>query len=353
MTHLDDGTLQAFLDDELAPADRASVAEHLLACDRCQHAHESLTRANALVTQSASVLDVAPTAPVRRRTSGHEGRAQQSRGRTRLAAVGRAAVLVIATAAVAAAAAAAVPGTPVHDWVTRALAPSDTEPPVAPSAPPPAPAVASGPDGVVEGVVRGSSDRERLPYARVQVVGDTIADWTDERGEYRLEGVRRGPRTIQVMHPGHDTLAVAATIADERPVRLDVTLEPRPGPQRDALADFEPIRVEFTLPALLNGAEVAALLHRMYPTDLARAPFDGEAVLRLWLDETGQVVRSAIASSSGHRALDSIALIVADSMRFRPARREQDGVRVIVQMPLTFLAPDPALGSVEPAGQRR
>lgn len=353
MAHLDDGTLQAFLDDELGPADRASVAEHLLGCDRCQSAHEALTRASALFTQSASVLDVEPAAGVRAGAAGQghasEGHASRRRARARIATVVKAAVLVIA---VAAAASAAVPGSPVHDWVTRAVGASDADAPGDSSARPAGPAH-SGPDGVVEGVVRESADGERLPYAHVQVLGDTVADWTDARGSYRLEGLRRGAHRIQVVHPGHDTLAVAATIADARPVRLDLTLESGAGPEVDALADFEPIRVEFTLPALLNGNETAALLQHMYPSDLIDAHVGGEAVLRLWLDETGQVVRSAVSSSSGHRTLDSIALIVADSMRFRPARREHDGVRVIVQIPLVFLPPAAAAGAVQRQGQRR
>lgn len=349
MMHLDDGTLQAFLDDELAPADRASVAEHLLGCDRCQAAHDTLTRASALFTQSASVLDVAPAAPVRARPSGQVD-ASRRRTRRRTAAVAKAAVLVVA---VAAAASAAVPGSPVHQWMTRTLATPEADAPGDPPMQPPPPAARPGADGVVEGVVRGSADGERLAYARVQVAGDTIADWTDELGAYRLDGLRRGVHSIQVVHPSHDTLAAAATIADAQPVRLDVTLESRPGPEVDALADFEPIRVEFTLPALLNGDEIAALLRRMYPSDLAGSSLGGEAVLWLWLDEMGQVVRSEVSSSSGHRALDSIALIVADSMRFRPARRQQDGVRVIVQIPLVFLTPDPVPGPVERAGQRR
>lgn len=353
MTHLDDGTLQAFLDDELAPDDRASVAEHLLACDRCQAAHEAVSRASALFTQSASVLDVAPATHVRararrqgRRSEGHPS----GRARARTSAVMKAAVLVIA---VAAAASAAVPGSPVHEWVAGLVAAPEADAPVDPSAEPATPAVQLGPKGVVEGVVRGSADGERLAYARVHVLGDTIADWTDEQGAFRLDGLRRGVHGIEVVHPGHDTLAVAATITDSRPVRLDVTLEAGSGPEVDALADFEPIRVEFTLPALLNGDEIADLLRRMYPSGLTGSPRGGEAVLWLWLDETGQVVRSAVSSSSGHRALDSIALIVADSMRFRPARRQQDGVRVIVQIPLVFLMPEPAPEPAERAGQRR
>lgn len=202
-----------------------------------------------------------------------------------------------------------------------------------------------GQAGVVEGVVRGSESNAALAYARVQVVSDTVVDWTDGRGAYRLAGLRQGEHHIQIVHPGHDTLDLTLTVPGDRIVRLDVTLDARPGPQVDALADFEPIGVEFTLPALLNGTEVAALLQRLYPPELARGRLGGEAVLRIWLDETGRVVRSRVSSSSGHRSLDSIALIVSDSMRFRPARRQEDGVRVIVRIPLLFHVPEPGVES--------
>jgi TonB family protein len=194
-------------------------------------------------------------------------------------------------------------------------------------------------EGVVAGVVRGATSGEPLAYARIQVVGDTVSDWTDAAGAYRMTGLPRGEHRIRAVHPGHDTLDVSLLVPGDRPVRLDLTLTPRPGPVVDALADFEPIRVEFTLPALLNTVDIAALLQRLYPPELTRDRLGGEAVLRLWLDESGRVVRGLVSSSSGYGALDSIALIVADSMRFRPARRQQEGVRVIVRIPVLFTVP--------------
>lgn len=195
--------------------------------------------------------------------------------------------------------------------------------------------------GAVHGVVRSSTGDQPLPYARVQVVGDSIIDWSDGQGAYRLDGLRPGESRLLVIHPGHDSLELTVFVPGDRPVRLDVTLQALPGPAVDALADFEPFQFEFTLPALLNGESVAALMQRVYPPELAWAGIGGEAVLRLWLDERGRVVRSVVASSSGIQALDSIALTVSDSMRFRPARSRQDGVRVIVRIPVLFTVPDP------------
>lgn len=198
--------------------------------------------------------------------------------------------------------------------------------------------------GSVEGVVRTSQGDKPLPYARVQVLGDSLADWTDDEGVYRISGLARGEWRLRVIHPGHDSLDVTVFVPGNRDVRLDVTLEKHLGPAVDALADFQPFQVEYTLPALLNGAAVAALMQRLYPPDLARHHIGGEAVLWLWLDEQGKVVRSRISSSSGYPALDSIALTLSDSMRFRPARNRQSAARVIVRMPITFTVQDSVRG---------
>lgn len=136
MMHLDDGTLQAFLDDELPPEERAPVAEHLLACQRCNDGAEELTRANALFSRSISVLDVAP--PATRPAGGTLRR----RARVGTSSFVKAAGLVLA---VAAAASAAVPGSPVREWVAQVVAPMEretgaVEAPPAPVAAAPAPA---------------------------------------------------------------------------------------------------------------------------------------------------------------------------------------------------------------------
>lgn len=191
----------------------------------------------------------------------------------------------------------------------------------------------------VEGVVRNSTGQP-IPYAQVRVVDDSVSDWTDDQGHYRLQGLTEGRWHVRVLHPGHHAMDVEVVVSGDRTIHLDVTLGTRPGPAPEPLADFEPFQVAYTLPALLNPEEVADLVERRYPEDLARAGIGGEAVLRLWLDERGQVVRCVLASSSGAPALDSIALEVSDRMRFRPAKNRDDAVRVIVRIPLFFTVPD-------------
>lgn len=188
----------------------------------------------------------------------------------------------------------------------------------------------------VEGVIRSTEGDRPVAYAQVRVVGDSAADWTDSRGAYRLEGLAEGRWRIQVSHPGHDSLELDVVVPGDRAVRLDMTLRAHPGPAVDALAEFEPFQVAYTLPALLNSDAVSRIIQRLYPPSLVERGVGGEAVLRIWLDERGRVVRSMVSSSAGHPALDAIALAVSDSMRFRPARNRDDSVRVIVRMPVVF-----------------
>lgn len=193
--------------------------------------------------------------------------------------------------------------------------------------------------GSVHGVIR-SSDGGPVAYANVELLDHGVADWTDAAGEYHLPDLPGGRWRILVVHPNHDSLTLDVFVPGDRGVALDLTLQARPGPAVDALADFEPFQVEYTLPALLNTEEVTALIRGQYPPDLASRGVGGETILWLWLDERGIVVRSVVSRSSGQPALDSVAGTVANRMRFRAARNRDDPVRVIVQIPVMFTIPE-------------
>jgi len=198
----------------------------------------------------------------------------------------------------------------------------------------------------VHGVVLSAEGDRPIAYAQVRVVGDSVAGWTNQQGRYRLDGLEPGTWRLRVAHPGHDSLDLAVTVPGNRALEVDVILRALPGPPVDALSDFEPFRVAYTLPALLNGEEVTRLIRDAYPEDLAIRGVGGESVLWLWLDELGTVVRSSLSESSGQPALDSIALGVSERMRFRPAKNRDQAVRVIVRIPVIFNV----LESGEPTG---
>ena len=134
MKHLDEGTLQAFLDDELGSEQRADAAEHLLGCPTCRAAKDELSRAHTVFSEAVSVLDV-------------DAPSETARGNGRqVAALGGPFVKAASlTLLLAAAASAAVPGSPVRQWIVEVV----ESPPVEESAPEP---VEPAPEPVAEPV---------------------------------------------------------------------------------------------------------------------------------------------------------------------------------------------------------
>lgn len=166
MNHLEDGTLQALLDDELPSRERVAAAEHLLGCGECQAVRDELARANAVVSEAVAILDTAT--PARPAPSIRDGGRWLGGG-----SLVKAASL---TLLLAAAASAAVPGSPVREWIVRTVAPTPEAPaPVVEEPAPPAEVVPIGvsmlPTGAVEVVVSGL---ERSTLRLVETDGESV-----------------------------------------------------------------------------------------------------------------------------------------------------------------------------------
>lgn len=79
-----------------------------------------------------------------------------------------------------------------------------------------------------------------------------------------------------------------------------------------------------------------------YPPALFADGVEGTVVLRLFVDESGNVVSDStvIAEGSGYPALDSAALAGVPLLRFAPARRAGTPVATAVLQPVQFRLPD-------------
>lgn len=98
-----------------------------------------------------------------------------------------------------------------------------------------------------------------------------------------------------------------------------------------------PVPTPYTVaPELKNREEVQRALVRFYPPLLRDAGIGGTVLVWFFIDETGQVQKSLIKESSGHKSLDEAALKVAEIMRFSPALNRDQKVRVWVALPITF-----------------
>ena len=75
-----------------------------------------------------------------------------------------------------------------------------------------------------------------------------------------------------------------------------------------------------------------------YPPDLWQQQVEGTVVLRLHVDDKGNVVPDStkVAETSGNPALDSAALKAVPDMRFAPARRGGQPVATTFLQPVHF-----------------
>lgn len=115
MTHIPEGTLQALLDGELAPAEHESVERHLAACPACRAELAALRSAAATLRSALATLDVAarPLTPeLRLAAVRRASRTRRAEGLART--LGRAALFVLAAAGVASAT--LLPGSPLRRW---------------------------------------------------------------------------------------------------------------------------------------------------------------------------------------------------------------------------------------------
>lgn len=141
----------------------------------------------------------------------------------------------------------------------------------------------------------------------------------------------------------------ATPVASATPVADDVTLTPvhfddvpdlpPPPPATDDAGDDtgQPGFTPFTVaPAITNRAEVARALEREYPSVLRDAGIGGTVRVLFHIDETGAVVETRLAESSGHPGLDGAAEKVAEVMRFTPAVNRDRRVAVWVSFPIVF-----------------
>jgi anti-sigma factor RsiW len=214
MTHLGEGTLQEWLDGELAPGPRAEADAHLAACRECADELAELRTLNARASALMGMVDAAP--PV---LAAQAHFARHRRGGGALAharrALPRAAVLVLAVAG--AAAATVVPGSPVREWVQRVTVEARDPAPALP-APAPAPEVEAPSvapkavsilpsDGKVQVSVTGSSAELRVrarlsdePAAQVTATGAAVSA-RFRTGPGRIEIVGAGPGEVVVDLP--------------------------------------------------------------------------------------------------------------------------------------------------------
>jgi anti-sigma factor RsiW len=221
--HLAEGILQALLDAELPPPERAEAEAHLAGCPACTGELRGLRAAGERTSALLAQADVAaPVAQAQMALRRRRVAARQSRFAETRRALLRAAALVLGLAGVAAA---AVPGSPVRAWIEDTVLPherapqaQEIQPAPAPAAPAPAPEEFSGVtvqplDGRVRVALTGAADLRLTvrsssePGAKVLHAGlEPGARFHYSRGRVELAGARGGEVTVELPRDAEATV---------------------------------------------------------------------------------------------------------------------------------------------------
>ncbi len=129
------------------------------------------------------------------------------------------------------------------------------------------------------------------------------------------------------------------TLPEPGPVTLanDNVVEPAvaprvPEPGEEIVLDLP----DNTYPELLDRARAERMIRNQYPIQLQEAGIGGLVTLRLWVGLDGSVDQVQIQRGSGVSAFDRVALDMAPSLRFKPARRFGVPVGTWVNFDLAF-----------------
>lgn len=140
---------------------------------------------------------------------------------------------------------------------------------------------------------------------------------------------------IGVLH----TIRLTAHTGPDSPVQAqsqaqEVSPEDRAAIEAGPVA-FRPLTIR---PKIRNRDEVIQASMREYPRNLRDAGVGGEVVLWCYISDTGLVLHTRIAQSSGHNELDQAALRVSNVFRFTPAidPEREEGVAVWIRLPINF-----------------
>lgn len=129
-----------------------------------------------------------------------------------------------------------------------------------------------------------------------------------------------------------EDVTIDATTFEANPVE-ELPPPPEAAPEDDSAPTFTPFTVA---PRIVNGDDLADLMHREYPPSLREAGIGGTVVVWFFVDEGGAVQDTRLFQTSGYDQLDRAGLRVAEAFQFTPALDGDRQVAVWIQLPLTF-----------------
>jgi TonB family protein len=109
-----------------------------------------------------------------------------------------------------------------------------------------------------------------------------------------------------------------------------------PPPLSEGTYDISAVEVP---PRITNRAAATRAAEELFGKAVGPEGGRGSVTLRFFIDTDGTTSRAMVVVPTGNPALDEAALAALRAMRFTPAQINRRGVRVFVQLPLSYDVP--------------
>ena len=196
----------------------------------------------------------------------------------------------------------------------------------------------------LKGKILDSRDKEiGIAGSNITIVGTELGGASMPDGFYMITNVPPGSWNVKVQHLSYALQEKTISVKGDEEIVLDFELKRKDQSEvftaqkmeqdpKDTAIYF--VAVE-NLPEPIGGIE-AIQRNVAYPEIVRRAGIEGTAYVEAFINEDGQVARTAIVRSAGHPALDSSAAGAVAQARFKPGTQRGKPVKVRLAIPIRF-----------------
>jgi TonB family protein len=187
----------------------------------------------------------------------------------------------------------------------------------------------------VKGRVMDFVTRSPIGGARVLVEGGKWETYTDNKGEFELQGWKPGMYTLRITHAGYKPLLCKNFQIKEGGVYAGFVLKVGSPTDKPLIRDDRPLG-QFVID---EDAEPIEKGEPVYPESAVRDKVEGTVLLNVNVNKEGDVV-SAWVAQGVREDLNRAAMEAIQYFKFKPARVKGEPVGVPITIPFTFKLAD-------------
>jgi len=191
---------------------------------------------------------------------------------------------------------------------------------------------------LLQGVVQDFVTRSRVSGASVFIEQTGARLTSDEKGEFKVEGLTPGSYTIHVLHPEHRPLVCKNLELKRGGMYAAFVLKSGKVSDQPYISDGAP-RGQFVID---EDAELIERRGPKYPESALKEKAEGTILLWVGVDKKGEVESAMFKEGSKRKDLLEASYEAVQDFKFKPAKVKGKPVEVMVTVPFNFKLADKA-----------